>query len=128
MRKTGFCICKNKDADRLHSNYAANQRLCFRQTDSTTPHLPNSEISRLEPSSVAVQPGLCGTWSGTPTTDFLTTRLKYYRLSISASVCDIDVSTEELIQLAIFMLVIKLLNGLKRRLTCQQEKRISEFY
>ena len=29
------------------------------------------------PSSVAGQPGLCGTWSDTPKTGFLTTRLKY---------------------------------------------------
>ena len=28
-----FCICKNKDADQLRSNCAADQRLCFRNTD-----------------------------------------------------------------------------------------------
>ena len=29
MRKQPFCICKNKDADQLHCNWAADQRLCF---------------------------------------------------------------------------------------------------
>ena len=76
MRKTAFCICKNKDADQLHSNCAADQRLCFCYTDNTIPLLPKSEFSSLYPSSVAVQPGLCRTWSETPKTGFLTTRLK----------------------------------------------------
>ena len=66
MRKPEFCICENKDADQLRGNREADQRLCFRYTDSTIPLLPNSEISSLYPSSVAVQPGLCGTWSENP--------------------------------------------------------------
>ena len=60
---------------RKPANREADQRLCFRYTDSTIPLLPKSEISSLQPSSVAVQPGLCGTWSETPKTGFLTTRL-----------------------------------------------------
>ena len=75
MRKPDFCICENKDADQLRGNREADQRLCFRYTDSTIPLLPKSKISSLWPSSVAVQPGLCGTWSETPKTGFLTTRL-----------------------------------------------------
>ena len=59
VRKPAFCICKNKDADQLHSNCAADQRLCFCYTDSTILLLPKSEISSFKPSSVAVQPGLC---------------------------------------------------------------------
>ena len=75
--KTGFLhICENKDADQLRGNREADQRLCFRFTDSTIPLLSKSEISSLYPSSVAVQPGLCRTWSETPKTGFLTTRLK----------------------------------------------------
>ena len=35
MRKPAFCICKNKDTDR-----EADQRLCFRYTESTIPLLP----------------------------------------------------------------------------------------
>ena len=42
-----FCICENKDADQLRSNCAADQRLCFRYTDSTIPLVPNSEIISL---------------------------------------------------------------------------------
>ena len=30
MRKPTFCICKNKEADQLHRNRKAYQRLCFR--------------------------------------------------------------------------------------------------
>ena len=62
-------------------NREADQRLCFRYMDSTIPLLPNSEISSLYPSSVAVQPGLCRTRSETPKTGFLTTRLIYSMLS-----------------------------------------------
>ena len=75
LRKPVFCICENKDADQLRGNREADQRLCFRYTDSTIPLLSKSEISSLWPSTVAVQPGLCQTWSETPKTGFLTTRL-----------------------------------------------------
>ena len=47
MRKPTFCICENKDADQLRGNREADQRLCFRYTDSTIPLLPKSEISSL---------------------------------------------------------------------------------
>ena len=47
MRKPDFCICENKDADQLRGNWEADQRLCFRYTDSTIPLLSESEISRL---------------------------------------------------------------------------------
>ena len=75
VRKPDFCICENKDADQLHGNHEADQRLCFCYRDSTISLLPKYEISSLQPSSVAVHPGLCGTWSETPKTGFLTTRL-----------------------------------------------------
>ena len=70
MRKPPFCICENKDADQLRGYREADQRLCFRYIDSTIPLLSKSEMS-----SVAVQPSLCGTWSETLKTGFLTTRL-----------------------------------------------------
>ena len=66
MRKPVFCICENKDADRLRGNREGDQRLCFRYIDSTIPLLSNSEISSLYLSSVAVHPGLCQTGSETP--------------------------------------------------------------
>ena len=75
MRKPDFCICKNKDADQLRGNREADQRLCFRHLDSTIPLLSKSKISSLWLSSVAAQPGLCQTWSETPKTGFLTSRL-----------------------------------------------------
>ena len=77
VRKAAFCICENKDADQLRGNREADQRLCFHYTDSTIPLLSKYEISSLWPSSVAVQPGLCRTWSEIPKTGFLTTRLIY---------------------------------------------------
>ena len=47
VRKPAFCICENKDADQLHGNSEADQRLCFRHTDSAIPLLSKSEISSL---------------------------------------------------------------------------------
>ena len=47
MRKPAFCIGENKAADQRGN----------RKAD------PKYEISSLQPSSVAVQPGFCGTWS-----------------------------------------------------------------
>ena len=75
MRKPALCICENKDADQLRGNRESDQHLCFRSMDSTISLLPKYEISSLQPSSVAVQPGLFGTWSETTKTGFLTTRL-----------------------------------------------------
>ena len=46
-RKPVFCICENKDADQLHSNPEAYQRLCFRYIDSTIPLLSKYKISSL---------------------------------------------------------------------------------
>ena len=45
VRKPDFCKCENKDADQLRGNREADQRLCFRYTDSIIPLLPKSEIS-----------------------------------------------------------------------------------
>ena len=47
MRKPVFIICENQEADQLRGNREADQRLCFRYTDSTIPLLPKSEISSL---------------------------------------------------------------------------------
>ena len=79
MRKPAFSICKNKGADQLLSNCAADQRLCFRHIDSTIPLVPKSETSSLWPSSVVVQPGLCWTWMETPKTGFLMTQFNYFK-------------------------------------------------
>ena len=63
MRKPTICIGENKGADQLRGNREADQRLCFRYTDSTIPLLSKSKISILQPSSVTVQTSLCRTWS-----------------------------------------------------------------
>ena len=76
MRKPVFCICKNKDGDQLCGNRTADQRLCFRYTDSTMTLLSKSKISSLQSFSVLVQPGLCWTWFETPKTGFLVTPLQ----------------------------------------------------
>ena len=47
MRKPTFYKCENKDADHLRGDREADQRLCFRYTDSTIPLLPKSEILSL---------------------------------------------------------------------------------
>ena len=47
-RRTGkptICIGENKDADQLRGNREADQRLCFRYSDSTIPLLRKFEIS-----------------------------------------------------------------------------------
>ena len=45
MGKRTICIGENKDADQLRGNREADQRLCFRYSDSTIPLLLKSEIS-----------------------------------------------------------------------------------
>ena len=60
MRKPAFCICENKDADQLRGNREADQRLCFRNTDSTIPLLSKSEISSLKASSAVFSPVCVG--------------------------------------------------------------------
>ena len=54
VRKPAFCICENKDADQLCSNCTADQRLCFRYSDSTIPVLTSS-IQMFKPLAI-----LCG--------------------------------------------------------------------
>ena len=68
--KPTFCIGENKGADQLRSNCEADQRLCFRYTDSTIPLLSKSKISSLYTSSVTVQPYLCQTRLETTLLDF----------------------------------------------------------
>ena len=65
MRKPTILICENKDAGQLRVNRKADQRLCFRYTDSTLPLLIKCEISSFQPASVTVQSDLCQTCSKT---------------------------------------------------------------
>ena len=91
MRKPTFCICENKDADHPRGNCEADQRLCFRYTDSTIPLLLKSEISSLWPSSVAVQRGLCRARSGTRTLVF-TQRGSYMNTRLAEVLSKMDLN------------------------------------
>ena len=51
---------RNKGADKLRINRAADQCSCFRYIASKIPLLPKSEVL------VAIQCGLCQTWSEIP--------------------------------------------------------------
>ena len=77
--KTGYLHMRKQRRRSASRCREADQCLCFRYIDSTIPLLSKSESSCFQPSSVAVQPGLCQTWSDTPKTGFLTTRLKFSR-------------------------------------------------
>ena len=70
MRNPEFCLCENKGADQLCSDCEADQRLCFRYTDSTISLLLKSEISSFWRASVTIQVGLCRTWSESPQIGF----------------------------------------------------------
>ena len=65
MGKPTICIVENKDADQLRGNREADQRLCFRYSDSIIPLLLKSKISSFYLFSVLVQAGLCWTCSET---------------------------------------------------------------
>ena len=56
MGKPTICLCENKGADQLRSNCEADQRLCFRYTDSVIPLLLKSEISSFFYRPVCVGP------------------------------------------------------------------------
>ena len=75
MGKPTICICENKGTDQLRGNREADQRLCFRYSDSTIPPLLIPKFSRFWVSSVTVQAGLCWTWSETQIVGFVMHRL-----------------------------------------------------
>ena len=66
-----FCMWESKCADQLCSDCTADQRICFRYTNSTIPPLLISEIAGFLSASVPVQAGLCKDWSEIPKTGFL---------------------------------------------------------
>ena len=70
MRNPAVCVCKNKGADQLRSNRAADQHFVFRDIDSAFPLLPKSKISSIQPSSVVVQHDLCRACSVTQKAGF----------------------------------------------------------
>ena len=65
MGKPTICLGENKGADQLRSDREADQRLCFRYSDSAVPMLLKSKISSFYLFSVTVQVHLCPNWSET---------------------------------------------------------------
>ena len=69
MRKPAFCICENNDADQLHGNREAD--LLISAFVFATQIVQFFNFLNFKPSSVAKQPGFCGTWSEIPKTGWL---------------------------------------------------------
>ena len=76
MRKPTFCICENKDADQLRGNREAETAKLIStfvlatqivQSPYFLVQSPYFLDLKFQASSVAVQPGLCRTWSETRT-------------------------------------------------------------
>ena len=72
VRKLAFCICKNKGADYLRSNCAADQRLCVRFIDSTIPLL-----SKCKAISCGCTARFLSDLVGKPEDNFLASRLNF---------------------------------------------------
>ena len=88
MREPPFCIFDNKDADQLRGNREADQRLCFRYTDSTIP--PKFQASRhflwlysrvcVEPSRKSQRPVFSWHGSNCATFDHLLVKIVLYEV------------------------------------------------
>ena len=81
MRKPDFCLGEDKGTEQLCSNCEADQRLCFRYTDSMILLLSKFKISGLWPSET-VHAGLCLTWSEIPKPSFLASRRIYVLIGL----------------------------------------------
>ena len=77
-REPVFAICEQQRCRSACASAKSDQRLCFRCLDSVIPLVSISEISSLSLASLAAQAGLCLTWSQTPKTGFLGTRLLWF--------------------------------------------------
>ena len=89
--KPTICICKNKDADQLRGNREADQRLCFRYTDSTMALLYKSKISSFWAFSMTVQAGFCRTWSEPQIVGFLMHRLIFCQIFLDVLMASLSV-------------------------------------
>ena len=70
IRKPAFCICENKDADQFRGDREADHAFVFATRIVQLLYFLNTKFQ-----ASSHQPGLCGTWSETLKTGFLTTRL-----------------------------------------------------
>ena len=113
-----------KQRCRSAANYAADQPLCFCYIDYTNPLLHKSEISSLLPSSVALQPGLCWTWSETPQTDFLMMQLISTNLvSCAANLIPYGPGFQPGASLSIILLTRELTGKFSNCLECSEIKK-----
>ena len=76
MRKPVYAICEQQDQPAHPRSLIS--AFVVRCLDSMIPLVSISDILSLYLASVAAQTGLCLTWSQTPKTGFLVTRLKLY--------------------------------------------------
>ena len=81
MRKPVYAICEQQRRRSDCASAQSDQRLCFHCLDSVIPLLAIAKISSFYLVTVAEQVGLSLTWSQTPKTDFLVTRLLYWLLT-----------------------------------------------
>ena len=77
MRKPVLAICEQLRCRLACTSTQSDQHFCFRYLDSIIPLVSISKISRRQLVSVAEQAGLSLTWSETPKTGFVMTRLIY---------------------------------------------------
>ena len=77
MRNPDFCICENKDADQLPGNREADQRFVFAIRIVQSLYFLNPKFQASNHLLSQYSLVLCRTWSETPKTGFLTTRLIY---------------------------------------------------
>ena len=78
MRKHAFCLCENKPQISFAVTAKLISAFVFATRIVQILYFLNPKFQG-SPSSVAAQPGLCRTWSETPKTGFLTTRLILFR-------------------------------------------------
>ena len=83
MRKPVLPYANNKGADQPAHLRSLISAFVVRYLDSIIPILAKSKISRLQLVSVVEQAGLSLTWSETPKTGFLVTRLMCLTLTAS---------------------------------------------
>ena len=75
VRKPDFCLGENKGADQLRGNLEADQRLCFRYSDSTIFFYLNPKFQASSSFLSLYRPVCVGPGRKPPKTGFLASRL-----------------------------------------------------
>ena len=82
MRKPVYAICEQQRRRSVCASAQSDQHLCCRCLNSIIPLVSISKISSIYLASVAEQAGLSLTWSKTPKTGFLMTKLIYIHVYV----------------------------------------------